>query len=159
MSQRGGTFRLIGTGRDTVVGSIQFSAITRLSGDGTGLELGVSVTNLGAAPVPLSWSGCKVNLQLHRYPLSSSRADFDWLARPNPDPATGGFWGCQRSIVKVVILPGVTHSPLENNFRVDARNIASPELAAGAYTVTAILRLMEPAAIIKFPAGMVQLER
>jgi len=159
MSQRSGTFRLISTGGDTVVGSIQFSAVTRLSGDGTGLEIGVSISNIGTALVPLSWGGCVVSLQLHRHPLSSSRADFDWLARPNPDPATGYSWGCKRSIVKVVIPPGVTHSPLEYNFRVDARNIASPELAAGTYTVTASLRLMEPAAIIRIPAGMVQLER
>ena len=150
-------FTLLALNGDTTLGPLHYSATTRLSnGD---LELELRIINRGAAPVTLKWGGCPLSLELFRDGTLRNGPDYDWFARPNPDPRTGRWWGCKRVLITIVLAPGDSATPNKYGLRILADRIDAHSLAPGAYTVVARMNFLQPSVPVRVKAGTVQLNK
>ena len=151
---------------ETTLGdSLRVRVASRAVGDS--LETVASVTNVSRRSMHLGWGACSLSPRLYRSAPRTGRPAFDWLGRPNPDPADGGAaWGGSAYLATRVLAAGETLAPSEFGVALPASRIAGDSLSPGRYYVGAWLRLRDtrspgsaPEDTLTLRGGVVELRR
>ena len=134
--------------------SLKLTARTSLSGDSVATR--VVIQNVSERRIRLQWGACSMSLQLYKNDRRVELPAFDWLRRPNPDPAEGVTRACPAYLAIIDLAPRDTVSPVEFRLTLPVARIAGDSLPLALYYAADAVQLAGSTERLVVPSGSLE---